>query len=218
MGIDLSLFIERRSGGQWVNPTELCALFPREPPTGRADIEICWWPLRWPQTDLFFGPNCVFLMEREIPSDLSPEVSRVVRPNFENDTTYAGWIMVEDLFLDLWETEMVLVEHVVPERLVDAFGSGEREAGQIRRSLEGMGLQRRDVDSILGRACLAGRAQDWQVVRHHELHGLSPDHLIPVTWRQSIAEFAGRAIWEDGLKRLRDLPSLNTYRVVTGLG
>lgn len=218
MGIDLSLFIERQSGGQWVNPTELCTLFPREPPTGRA-IELCWWPLRWHQTGLFFGLNSVFLMQRGIPSDLSPEVSRTIRPNFEDDTTYAGWIMVEDLCLELWETETVLVEHGVPGRLVDAFGSGEREEGLIRRSLEETGLQRQDdVDSILGRPCLAGRAQDWQGARRHELHGLSPDHLIPVTWRKTIAEFAGPVIWDDGLKRLRDLPALHTYRVVTGLG
>lgn len=212
MSTTLALFLERFAEGRWVTPTGLLPRFPRKRATPLGNLEVCWWPLHWPQTGLFFGDHAVVAMRAGVPGDLSAGLAQRVPASFEGEGTWAGWSLLGDLCLQRWESETVLVEAQVEARLAAQFGAGQRARDELVRELGGDG-------AVLGSPRrLAGGAQDWEQTRRHELYGIPANQPVAVTWRETIAHFAGRIVWDEGLARLRDAFSSSEYRVVTALG
>jgi hypothetical protein len=214
MGTDISLFLERNHGDHWATPGDLIEKFGEM--VGGA-LKITWWPLRWGVTDLFFGERPVFPFRKGLPEDLSPEVQRVVAANFEKDQTYAGWAPVDELLPNCWENETIQLELWVMAKHATLFRDGRRPCPT--GDLEALGLDY-ILDKIryeYSRGPSHSPPQDRQYSGVNELSHLSGEHFVPVTYTETLAEFAG-VIWTEGISNLAGLNPQENYRVVTGIG
>ena len=121
MGLDIRVNIERIEDGRWVNPVELMSMFPDERHV--PAVKVCWFSAKGSQKDLLFGPHAVVPMRRGLPGDRCAEL-HFPRSGSEPWVHYEGWCPLEDLWLDSWETESVLISANVEAGLAEAFGNG----------------------------------------------------------------------------------------------
>jgi hypothetical protein len=96
MGADLGWLLEQKIGDSWSTPSSRRGEFGRGDGHGGEVVKVCWWPVRWPVTGLFFGPYAVFPFRPGIPQDASAEVRTYVRGNFEDDAALAGWLPLDN--------------------------------------------------------------------------------------------------------------------------
>jgi hypothetical protein len=199
-----------------VNPVELDSIFPGLRSEVFGDIRVCWFSAKGPQKYLFFGPHAVVRMHEGLPADLCPELQHL--PG-NTHGWYGGWCLLDDMRLELWETETVLLSNRVEPRLAEAFGNGELPVSELRQALAAHGFPEHNIDWMLRWGSeLTQSPENWGDYRRYQLRGFSPEYTVPVTWRETIAQCAGRIVWDEGLARLRGLENPALYRIVMSAG
>jgi hypothetical protein len=194
VSFDIRLNIERLEDGRWVNPVELESIFSRDAYArfGFADIQVCSFSAKGPQKELLFGPFAVVPMNLRLPDDLCSELQHLKR---ESEAFCDGWCLLEDMRLDLWQTEFVLMTNRVSTRLAEIFGSGERLASEVRSDIQAYGFPEYKVDRMLNfEAHLTSLPVNWANHRLYELRQLDQSASVPVTWRELYAGCAGTEV------------------------
>ena len=216
MSTDICISIERRDSGHWINPVELEAIFPRDAACTRmgfTDFRVCSFSEKGPQRRLFFGSCAVAPMQPGLPDDLCPELQHIRRNRTRE--TYCGWCLLEDLCLELWQTELVLLGTSVTIELAQFFGNGERLESEVRRDIQQHGVPEHQVDSMLRVWChLTKTPENWASHRLYQLPQMDTNVPVPVTWRVTYADCAGADLWNDGLSRLQAIRNRESYRLV----
>lgn len=216
MSVDIRVNIERLEDGCWVNPADLEAIYSREAHArfGFADIEVCCFSEKGPQQGLFFGPFAVVPMHLGLPDDLCPELQYLRNKSAQG--VYDGWCWAEELCLDSWQTESVLISNRVSVQLAQFFGNGQRQVSELRQDIQHHGVPDHEIDWMLRfGAQLTTTPEDWANHRRYQLRQLDQSESVLVTWRETYAECAGPDLWDRGLSRLRAIGNLQSYRLVT---
>jgi hypothetical protein len=215
MSTDLGWLLEEKIAQSWSTPARRHDEFSRRTGQGGEVVKVCWWPVRWPVTSLFFGPHAMFPFRPGIPDDASSEIRAYVRGNFEDGAALAGWLPLEELLLPLWTTETVMLETKMPASYASAFGSGSVLRQQIEERLGGCDAFHHLMNHHEPQRVVA--CQDWSNSRAHELFTLDPDCLVPVTWKEPLSEYVGPELWSS-LQKLSGLEPASAYRLVTCIG
>lgn len=216
MGMDISIHIERREGDRWVNPVELEALFPEG--SHRPAVRVCSFSARHLQKDLLFGPRAIASMRQGVPPDRCAELQFNTGETGE-DARFEGWCPVEELWLDGWEAEILLLSADVEARFAPAFGHGELMATEVTQALAASGLDELSIYWLMySKESFADTPEDWAGHRRYQLSQYSPDRYVRVTWRETYAAYAGPHLWGNGLARLRSVENKQRYRILTMCG
>lgn len=214
MGLDVHLYIEKHEDGRWVNPVELRPMLGT--PSVGDQVTVCWFAVKGPQKDLLFGPHKVVPMQPGLPEDRCPELQQWVSSSREPWKYYEGWCSLEDMWLDSWETETVLVSTQVERELVEHFGNGELTLTEMTQALARTGMPDHSIRWLrYFDARLCATPEDWSNYRRYQLDRWPSDRLVPVTWRETYAECGDSILWDDGLACLRALENKHLYRIVT---
>jgi hypothetical protein len=223
MGVDISLLLERRQGGQWEPPLEIADRFSNS----RADrgiLRIYWWSASSSLTDVFFGEDPIVPLHRGIPEDMSPAMQKY--PCFRNFGDYdpavapggwhwlAGWIELSTLRLKEWPRKTVCVGGQAPARLACLFGDGCRR----REELQQYALQEPALENLLDPIVdHRDKPRNWTGDGRRNLVGIPDDASVDVTWMIPLSEYAD-GLWDEGLSRLLDLSPAEDYRLVSCIG
>ena len=215
MGTDIGLLIERLEVETWTPAFELAERF-EDPRTHLGIVQVCWWPLRWDATTIFFGESAVYPFHPGLPTDISSSSWNYAHLNFEDDQRYAGWISFAELELRYWPERTVLMGGSVKARFADLFGDG-RQPAPIP-ALRARGIEEPVLDRVTHwKSKRRLSPEDWTGERARTLERSPLDSDVAVTWLQPLPELFGYA-WRDGLAALSDVEEPQRYRLITTLG
>ena len=186
MGLDYGFHVELHADGCWQVPESL--VLPYQRPGG-----FCWSSGKHNVTSLFFGQDAWFPFRPELPPDWSTSQlyqSLAEFYDFEVNEWRISWLPYEELCIDQWPTERLLVAGTVRASVALLFGDGtgpfpaeELEAHGITEELTlgaiGNGWQ---VSSPIG--YVHGKRRDG-------LAKLDPSVFVPVSWETTLATFLG---------------------------
>lgn len=212
MATDISLWLEYHAPAGWQPAVDVACRIPGARIV-RDSLQVCWWPARWEITSLFFGPAALWPFKPGLPDDLSQPLSEMIHENFKLDSTYAGWISVEDLELATWPQRFVILGCSVPARYAHLFWKGDQPAPLDQ--LRSLGLAEPVLDQLTQGN--QRRKSEYRRLDPQSFHLLPPDVAVSVTWIEPVSEFAGE-IWTAGLSALVHLEEPHRYRLVTSIG
>jgi hypothetical protein len=125
VSLDFYFYVEVRTGAGWNRPEE----FALEGSAHRHLGEFTWLKGRSRVQHLFFGDRALLRFRRERPPDT--ENSALFKYldlfyDYEDDERRLSWIPFEDLLVDLWDDQCLIVSARVRADLADHFGNGRQ--------------------------------------------------------------------------------------------
>ena len=189
MGLYYHFYVECRTPDGWAVPQDF------EPePWGFKSCghlgEFTFARRGW--VDLFWGPEALFPMRQGPPEDRrgSPLFQYLdTFFDYEREGESLFWLPYEELLVDCWDTEKVLVRAKAPARYALLFGDGRGPfpraellaAGMKEEELPGWrdtGLTREAADMTFG-------------PDRFRVSGLPPEREVEVTWQETVSGFMG---------------------------
>ncbi len=131
-----------------------------------------------PTWEVMFGRQALFTFTEGAPDNMSS----ALKNNWIGDGYYS-WIQVEDLFLDIWDTETIFVQmNDVPVAHMPAFADGRRILtwDQVDRLLPGY------KPTFYCQQAIVYYQQELETIKHREQ---DYSRSGSVTWRMTLREF-----------------------------
>ncbi len=220
MGLDYLFHAQRRNGDSWVAVEEFDA--ETRPHTPRS--RVTWFDDKDVTVHhLFVGDQAIFPLHREQPPEfeiteffldgpLAPDILPADAWHRHNDAFadwYYGWIGLDELVLDCWPEQQLIVRKHVPIEMARFFLDGDRRFP--RAKLIESDFETKEVDQICDTSY-------YSYDRKYDSHGYSVidlpvrwqlsaldsdalDSTVPVSWKTTLSEFIGE--WR--MKELRRL-------------
>jgi hypothetical protein len=202
---------EVRSGVSWAIPNALTPTATKIPPIGG---EFGWMKDHRTSAGLFFGADALFRFSSGRPPGPSEfcQLWDEYCPGWDSDGERAvHWIDSDQLYVDLWNDPMVLVESYAAVRLAGLFSDGTQAFPQAALLMAGATkndlwlLHKLARPTSLPRDRLRGAGRN-------EIEKRRPEHEVVVSWQTSInALFPSCA---DAFRRLRQLGDATNLRVI----
>lgn len=183
MSINVGFFHETFDGQQWVSERP-GRIFGTGPFLWLKTKQYDWIPL----DALFFQPGALIPFRNGLPPDQPPSRLRSALAEIGGDVR---WLPVQDLFLDDWDTEALLLSRWVPARLAPLFGDGQAPFPQ--EALVQHGMSPREIRVIrCGVPVEASVSRLWGRGLE-ETRQVAGDALLEVTWVDSVEGYLGEA-------------------------
>jgi len=185
MGMGVFFYVERAAPGGFEFLGDLSGNTANE--WGSPVALGCLWKPRLELIPVFSDRH--FQLRYGVPPDASPEMAaafgscpRVARSAEMRSIEGLTWLPVEELMLQDWSGEYVLVGGSIEARHAALFGDGRGRYPEVALAAVGAAARKRLIvhESIDRHGLLA-----------HEHHAAHPDAELAVTWRASLAEVAG---------------------------
>lgn len=152
---------------------------------------------RHPVKDLFFSSNALLPFTLGIPPEW--EQSQLYKwlaqfYDFERNECQISWITYENLMIDEWETEKVLMSGTTTSDKAFLFTDGVQWFPEAE--LLATGLMHGQVSNIR-----RGKITDEPINRTHgsgryQIEELSSDYFVTVTWMETIATLMGQKVMD----------------------
>jgi hypothetical protein len=204
MGLAYYFYVQKQTAQGWVVP----AGFVTCKDEGRESGEFTWIDDRDVVRELFWGDRALFPMRRDPPPDIA-NTSLFRRCGRAFAEWFHGWLPFEELLLDLWDREELLVSKRVQARCAGLFGDGRQRFP--RQQLLAAGLAGREIENledtsyyVFDAAIVDEPIDRSQGQKRFELATVAPDWLVEVTWKVNVSGFLGD--W-----RVREFRNLRRY-------
>lgn len=181
MSINVGFFHETFDGHEWVSERSGRS-FGTDPFLWLKTKQCEWIPLH----ALFFQPSALIPFRNGLPPDQPPSRLRNALAEIGGEVR---WLPVQDLFLNDWETETLLLSRWVPAPLAPLFGDGQAPFPQ--ETLSQRGMTPREIQVIR-----CGVPAETPVSRLWgqglaETRQSAADALLEVTWMDSLEGYLG---------------------------
>jgi hypothetical protein len=184
-------YIECRTNDGWVVPPG----FRAESWTFECDERFGGFAWAGPGAgwlELFGRVNSQFPMHAGPPDDRrgSPLLQYLDQfYDYEANDSALCWMPYSELFIDCWNTDSVTVGREIPAEFALAFGNGENPFPEEK--LLDLGLTETELENFRYRRRMEPPIDVTTGRRRYEIAERPPDHLVAVTWRETIAQFVG---------------------------
>jgi len=184
--------------GTWEVPPEF---LDKEHPSGLRRL-FCIEALT-PSWEMMFGKQAMFTFTEGPPEDMSP----ALKSSWISDGHYS-WIQLDDLLLDIWDTETVFVQmNNVPVEQMYAFADGRRI------------LTWDQVDKLLPRyepilycqKAIVYYQQDFETIKHRKQEYARSGN---VTWRMTLRDFVDVELKKGLFDEIFGMSKKQTLRLV----
>lgn len=164
---------------------------------------------RWRWLDLFaigrYVIEPLFRLRPGPPDDrrgsaLLQYLESVHHYDYEKNDYHLSWMPYEELFIDCWTTDTVLVGNEVPARHALLFGNGEQPFPTAE--LVATGVEEAELEKFRNGWWVNEPTDVSFGVHRHQLSQLPPERDVCVTWRDTIAGFVGEG-YADAFRGLR---------------
>ena len=139
-----------------------------------------------PLASLFFWPNALIPFCKGWPLDALKSELCMSLKRYEGTI---AWLSLEDLFLDDWAVEEILVTNRVMAPMASAFGDGSSPFPEVELQRRGMTPQ--EVQRLRCGCVAESRVSRLWGRGMHELRQVVTDEDVAVTWTDSIAGCVG---------------------------
>ena len=189
MSLEYTFYIEHLHSGGWTVPAAL----PQRSEYSHTG-EFLWLAHRHPVRWVFFGAEALLPFVHGIPPawHTSPLYRWFAQfYDFSLNEWHIAWIPYEDLLLDAWPAQRVLVTCQVEARFAHLFSDGEQPLPEAE--LEGAGCPEWTTQFLRGRST---PAKDGPLNRtygklRNQLEQMAPDALVSVSWVDTLAGVMG---------------------------
>ena len=225
MGLDYYFYVQQRDGDSWIAGPEFDTEVNDPRDTHHAPRgHLTWFDDKAVTIHrLFVGADAIFPLNREPLTDLTvqaffsggplaPDVTPESVVTWKTNALaerFVGWINRDDLLIDCWRKQELIIRKHVPIEIARFFKHGDRRFP--RTQLLDLGWERHVVDDL-------SRTYGYSYDRTFDPHGYSLidspirwqdseldssdlDNTVPVSWRSTLADFVG----ETTMKRFERL-------------
>ncbi len=217
MGTYLHFYVEARTAAGWGVP----AGFRAEPWSLGCHEHLgqfAWLHPRDGAAGLFRGPRALFPLRRGRPADRAGSAFFLhldAYYDYDRDEEQLSWLPYEELFVDCWDRDTVLVAGPVPARHALLFGDGRGPFPAAELAAAGVA-----ADAVEG--LRAGRLAEGPVdtafgAFRFQLSRLPPEQPVDVTWAETIGAFLGEPC-ASAFKGLRRYGPDEDLRILATLG
>jgi hypothetical protein len=210
MGLDYTFHVEHHQDGQWTVPPNLLP-----PPRFSHPGEFLWLSRHSPARDLFFGDGALFPFISGPPPDwTSSLLFQYFSPwyDFKENEWQISWIRFEDLLVDDWAHERLLLRNLAKSQYVHWFGDGSQPFPH--QQFLNAGLSEWDVFKHYHESVTHVAVDRTWGRSKFEIEQAGPDFFFDVTWSATIAQAIGEQATSD-FRSLRKFGSDAELRVIS---